>query len=804
MMFLNFIKQFFRIQKREKLYSLISTLGLSMGIAVFLIVALFVKHEYSYDKHLGNAENIVMFMSEITHFDGQSYTFATGSAPMGPGFTNEVPGIKSFLRVLEQNREAVISYEEKSFLETSIARADSTLFEYFDLELIYGDPKTALTEPNSVVLSEETAIKYFGDEDPLGKTIVHDGRFTYNVTGVYRPSNRPSNLKAFPLFVSLSTLQGIDDGIWTQNMRYKLYFMLENDQTVASLERTMEATLEKYSVETGWDTKGAFEVSLIEIKKLHLDPDAVSKYFGESNNSAVYVNQFMIVGIFILSISILNFINLSTARGASRSNFVGITKTFGATRNSLVKRFIFESILVTSISTVFALIFVEMVLPYISILLSKNLEFQFLEKSWHWVVISIFTLVLGVASGFYPAIILSKQKPVKVLYSGGLSSYKKSRLRSVLVMTQFAIVIILIAGSLIIGNQMNYLFEKDLGYTKDQILSVRMGNWDQMTRSQSLLNQVSKLPEVESVTYADFTLLDTITDRLFHVPGQPDDSQQLCYCLPIDHNFMNTFEMELVAGRGFDINLASDSSQAIILNETAVQELGYEDPIGKIVEIMEERSPLRFSKWEIIGVVKDYNFKSLHHEIAPLSMNVIHGYPVYHFYKINTSHVQETIRKIESIWEDFAPGFPIQYTFMDEKYDRLYHAEKQMMTLFNYLTTISILIACMGLFALITYSAQQRTKEIGIRKVLGASVISLVYLLVKEFLLLVVIAFVLACPIAYLIMDKWLANFAFQTDINAIPFVTAGVLAGLIALIVVVSRAISAANRNPITAIKWE
>jgi putative ABC transport system permease protein len=803
-MFLNFIKQFFRIQKREKLYSFITVFGLSMGISVFLIVALFVKHEYSYDSHLKNADNIVMYLAKANIGTEPEYTFATGSAPMGPGITNEVEGISSFLRILEQNQEAVFAVEETSFLESRFAFADSTLFEYFDLELSYGDPKTALTQPNSVVLSEKTAQKYFGNKDPIGKTIILDGHTTYNVTGVYIPSKYPSTLEAFPLFNSMSTLRGIDDRQWIGEMNYKLLFMLDEGYDIASVSPGLEAVVYKYTGEFLKNLDGYLNVYFQNIRKIHLNPDAISYFFGQTNNSASFLNQFMVVGIFILVLSILNFVNLSTARGASRFKFVGIAKTLGASRNNLIRRFIVESVLITTISMIIALIFVEIILPYITLLLGKNLEYQFLEKSWHWLAIGLFTFIVGAISGYYPALILSKQKPVKILYGNNSTGNRKSKLRSFLVLAQFIIVIVLISGSLIIGRQMNYLFSKDLGYNTEQILSVRMGNWDQMLRSETLINEISKLAEIESVTYADNMLLENVNDDFFHIPGQPESEGFVFNYMPVDHNFMNTFEMELLAGRQFDPNLSTDSCSSVILNETAVRELGYEDPIGKTIEILENRNPVSFSRWEIIGIVKDYNFQSLHHKINPMVMKVMYGYPLYHFYKINSSDIPNTMKKIEAIWEDYAPGFPIKAAFMDDKYDRLYNAEKQMTTLFNYLTTISIFIACMGLFALITYSAQQRTKEIGIRKVLGASVTSLVYLLVKEFLLLVTIAFVLACPIAYWVMDKWIANFAFQIDINAIPFAYAGILAVGIALLVVVTRAISAANKNPITAIKWE
>ncbi len=804
-MFLNFIKQFFRIQKREKLYSFISVLGLSMGIAVFLIVALFVKHEYSYDAHLTNADKIVMYLAKANIGSEPEYTFATGAAPLGPGIATEVEGISSFLRITEVNQEAVIAVEETSFLESRLAFADSTLFEYFDLELIYGDPKTALTLPNSVVLSEETALKYFGDVDPLGKTIVHDGHSTYNVTGVYKPSKYPSTLEPFPLFNSMSTIRGLDDRPWIGGeMGFKIYYMLNDGFEIASITPVVKSVVDKYTSDFLNNIEGTYHVYFNNIREIHLNPDAVSYFFGQSNNSAAYLKQFMTVGIFVLVLSILNFVNLTTARGASRFRFVGIAKTLGASRNNLIRRFIVESVLITAISMIIALIFVEIVAPYITVLLGKNLDYQFLEKSWHWLTIGLFTLFVGAISGYYPALILSNQKPVKILYGNSSTGNRKSKLRSILVLAQFVIVIVLISGSIIIGRQMNYLFNKDLGYNTEQILSVRMGNWDQMLRSQTLLNEISKLSEIESVTYADNTLLESMNDDFFHIPGQPESNGFIFNYIPVDHRFMDTFGMELLAGRQFDVNLSTDSCQSVILNETAVRELGYENPIGKIIEKMESRDPLTFSEWEIIGVVKDYNFQSLHHKINPMAMRVVYGHPLYHFYKINSSDIPNTMKKIDAIWENYAPGFPIKAAFMDDKYDRLYHAEKQMTTMFNYLTTISIFIACMGLFALITYSAQQRTKEIGIRKVLGASVTSLVYLLVKEFLLLVTIAFVLACPIAYWVMDRWIANFAFQTDINAIPFVYAGILAVGIALLVVVSRALSAANRNPITAIKWE
>lgn len=791
----NYFKIAFRNLWRHKIFSLINIMGLAIGMTACILIYLYISFELSYDSFHRKADHIYRIVSDLKTPDEVIRQNVPAPA-VAPNLKDEFPEVSAFVRMTSWDDIAVKKGDIK-LIEKTITWADSSFFEIFDFGLLKGDPHTALKEPHTVVISERTAKKYFGKSDPIGQTLQFaDGSLVAKVTGVMKNIPENSQIKA-ELLLSMSTVStemAPDlDKDWGSYGGYA-YLLLKPGTDAKALERKFPAFLEKRN---GAAMKKAQMYPTLTLEPLrdvylHSTRDGQKK----ENISNVYV--FAVVAVFILLIACFNFVNLTTARSADRAREVGIRKVAGAERRQLTKQFIGESLAICLIAFLLAILFSSVLLPSFNYLAGKTISHSIFENVYCLLALFLAAVGVGVLAGIYPALVLSSYKPVIVLkgkYSGGSNGLL---LRKVLVVSQFAISIGLIVATIIVYNQMNYMRSRDLGFSKDQIIvmntygdpakNVFRQALDQMPAVKSVAMSANVPGSVNSSAYSEIenkkgVLQVTALDLYF-----------------VDFDYIDQFKMKIIAGRGFSRNFGTDSTQAMVLNESAVKLLGYASPqeaIGK-----------RYKQWgsegKIIGVIKDFNFRSLQQPINPLSMRMNREY--YYLLSVNISAVDlpATITAIEKKWKELIPSWPFNYYFMDEFFDRQYRSEERFGKLFLNFAILAILISCLGLFGLASYSTLQRTKEIGIRKVLGASVASIVGLLSKDFLKLVAIAALIAFPVAWFAMDKWLQDFAYRIGVSWAAFVLAGILTTLIALFTISFQAIRAAIANPVRSLRAE
>ncbi len=808
----NILVQFWRNVKKNKLYTTFNIAGLAIGMAAFILIGLYVYYENQYDAHHPDADQIVQLTCYANLGGDQVFNFDTGSAPMGPALVREIDALKEFLRIRSFTENFALRAGERVISISSVNDADSSLFDFFQYEFLQGDPKRALTAPNSVVLSEETAHSLFDDTDPMGQEVVFRDWTSLTVTGVFRTPDKPTHLPDFPMIMSWSTRKRDDDGGWLNNISYNTYFKVPTGTDLASLQPFLDQSLDKHEGdalrmlggENISDFTDIFRLYLRPLRSIHLAANELQGMRGKYGHHRDNLFQLGGLGLFILLIACLNYINLSTAKSALRSRMVGVSKTLGATRSILVRQFLAESVILSLVAFIIALLLVYLALPYFTNLLQKNLAIFFLSTPWQILALVAGAIIIGLLAGIYPAFVLSSYRPVTVLSGAVIRGTKGTRLRSLFVILQFAISIFLVLNTLIVGKQTEFMRTKDLGYDTHQMLVIRLENGDLMEQHRVLKTEIMRLPGVLAATTADFTPDDIRNNSVYHIPGGVEEDQKLFHIWPVDHDAITTFGLTLVDGREFNPDMATDSTMSIIINEAAAKLLPWENPVGEHIEEIETLDPVTYTPMDIIGVVKDFHFHSLHNEIAPMFMQIYYGEPPYLFFKLDGARIPETMAEIERLWKDFAPRMPLQYKFMDEGFNKMYHTELQLGVLIRYATGLAILVAAIGLFALAAFAAQQRTREIGIRKVLGATSEGITLLLLRDFLTLVGIAFVLAVPLGAWVMNHWLQSYAYRITLGPGPFLLAGVLAFGVAVITVGGLAWKVANANPVKAIRHQ
>jgi len=797
--------QFIRQQRKYLFYSLINIGGLAVGIAAFLLIALFVLHESDYDTEFTNANRIVQTTLRGQSGDQPEIRLHTASIPMGPGIANEVSGIEKFLRLFTIRNELVLRAGDKSFSVLNVTFLDSTFFHFFDYPLLAGDPRTMLTAPNSFVLSDVAAKKYFGDVNVVGREIVFPAwNLSGTVTGIFKQSKYPTHLPEIHVLGSWTSLGRRDDIDWGGNFLYPTYFLLDKNvdyQNLVPLVNTYTLDhLRDFIAATG----STCQIGLRPLRSIHLDPTFESSIMGQTNNSRLMVSLFGLVGIFVLVIAILNYINLSTSRATIRARSVGISKTLGASRGHLVSKFMIESIIVSFISTTLAILIVLLLLKDVSNIMKMNLDVYFLTNTHQIVLILLFSLVIGAIAGVYPAFVLSRFKPVSMLHRGQASGRAGSKLRSLLVVLQFSISILLIIGTVVVIRQVHYLFTADLGFCKKQMIEVRLPNWDLMSKHQVFQDEMMKVSGVLESTSADYPPYSVGSDLFHHVPGMPEDQKVLLNVYPVDFDFIPTFEIKIVEGRNFQSGMSTDSVEAIILNETAVKQLGIENPVGTFIERPAMGESFAYQRKQIVGIVKDFHFQSLHNEIRPLAIEPLRGQPVYVFFKLQADRIPEVLATMKSVWKDFASDMPLDYKFVDEGFDSMYSTELRLTKMLDFFSILAISIACLGLLALAMFAVEQRRKEIAIRKVLGASSETLAIMIIREYLILTSIAFIVTIPVALYLLRSWLDQFAYKVEMTLGPFVIAYLAAILLAFLTTGSQALWAANNNPVSELRNE
>jgi putative ABC transport system permease protein len=809
-MYKNYFKLAFRNLTRNKSNSIINVVGLSIGIACCLLILLWVADELSYDKWNKKADRTYRVASEI-NFGGKHQSYAVSPAPLAQALIDDFPEVEAAVKFRDYG-SVLVKRTSQNYKEREVLYADSTLFDVFDLELLKGD-KLALTEPNSLVISASMASKYFNNEEPLGQTLTIDDQTVLEVTGVIKDLPHNTHFKA-DFLISLTGMEEANNGIWLSN-NFPTYYVLKEGVDHAAFESKVSShIMSKYTapqIETmmgvSYDEmikSGAYIKYFYQpLKDIHLHSDLVAEL--EANGSIQHVWIFLSAAFFILIIACVNFMNLTTARSALRAKEIGMRKVLGSLKRNLVSQFLCESLVLTSVAFVISMIIAQVTLPAYNALANKELVIPYGDPSF-WGVSLAGILVVGLLAGSYPAFFLSGFKPIDTL-SGRLSSkYGNVNLRNGLVIFQFLIAATLIIGTLGIQKQMNFIQNKKMGFDREQVLVLNdayaLGN-NKKAYKQELVSH----PDIKSASFSSF--LPTPSSRsnspLCKSAEIREDNCVSIQIWDIDEDYFETMGMNLIEGRAFDAEMATDS-QAVIINQTAAKLLGLDNPLDHSLygssntgaDFVKSMKPLK-----IIGVVEDFHFESLRENIGALSLMFSPSSGSLAI-KLASGNPEDAIAHAESAWQKMAPGQPFSYTFMDESFDRIYQTELRVGKIFTLFSGLGIFIACLGLFGLASFATERRRREIGIRKVLGATTTSIIGLLSKDFMVLVLLALVIAVPLAWYLMREWLANFAYRTDMDVWVFIVASVAAILVAFLTVGFHSFRSATANPVESLRSE
>lgn len=805
----NYFKIALRNLRKNPGYSFINIFGLALGMGVGILILLYVQYELSYDTYHENSDRIVRVSCEWFNQDGEtSLHLGHVAPPFGPLLEQDFEGtIQEAVRFFQVS--PLLRYEDKSFVENRFFFADPEAFAVFSWEMIKGDPSTALTYPDGIVVTESTAEKYFGKEDPMGKALEFEFQGVasqFQVKGVVEDVPSNSHFQ-FDFLASMEPVVQFYGGVEQMMQNYgsnnfATYLLLPEGYDYQQLQPQLPDFIDRHMAadQQGVRASQGTKLNLWPLTDIHLHSNLDSEI--EANGNIEYVYIYTAIALFILLIACINFMNLSTARSAKRAVEVGLRKVVGADRGSLIKQFIGESMLLATIALIGSILLVMLILPYFNSFLNINLDINLLQNLSQLAGLIGVVLFVGLVAGSYPAFFLSGFQPANVLKGSFKAAGSHRRFRSVLVVTQFTISIALIACMAIVYNQLEFMRTKDLGFDRENIVVLPASNQITMNYEnvrQRLLNHPGIINVSVSSRVPSGRLLDS-QGTTAEVDGELQQINTRIADIHVSHNFMDTFGINLVAGRDFDINLASDSTEAFILNEAAVKAVGWAGPEAAIGK--EFRYGGRSGR--VIGVTNDFNFESLHQSIAPIvfliPQNRIRNVAV----KVRGNMRTETLDYLEEQWAILRPGFPFTYYFVEENFDQQYASEERLGHIFGYFSLLAVIIAALGLFGLASFTAQQRIKEIGIRKVLGAKVSQIVMLLSQKFTLLVIIAFALAVPAAWFAMNQWLQEFAYQIDISLWSFIMAGGLALLVAWITISYQSIKAALSNPVNSLRSE
>ncbi|MFL0353094.1 FtsX-like permease family protein [Xanthomarina sp. GH4-25] len=807
----NYFKIAWRNLIKNKGFTAINIIGLSLGIGCFVMISMFVIDELSYDSYHENADRIYRINSDII-FGGTEMSMALSSDPFGETLKKDYPEVDEYVRFYASGGSKLIKKGNEYINETATTHVDSTLFHIFTLPAIIGNTKTALNEPNTVVITETAAKRYFGSAElAMGQMLETDdnNKTLYKINAVIEdiPENSHFN---FDFFFSMDNVDYTFGNYMSHN--FHTFILLKEGINYEVFQKNFKEVINKYivpqasqfmqieSIEEFEATGNKLEYSLIPLKDIHLHSSRL--YELSANGNIQYVYIFSAAALFILLIACINFMNLTTARSSGRAKEVGIRKVLGSEKKALIGQFLTESTLIAGLALIVGLFFVWLSLGWFNNISGKDMLLTSLLSPKFLIFLFLLPLVVGVLAGIYPAFFLSSFKPIKVLKGKLSTGHKKNTLRNFLVVFQFATSIILIIGTIVIYKQINHIQTTNLGFNKDQVVVVNNSGLPSETR-QSLKNEIAQLAEVKSASFAGYLPVSSSSrsDTTFSTETVMTESNGFnMQFWRVDYDYLETVGMEMKEGRGFSREFGSDSL-GIILNETAVKLTGFENPVGKKIYSADRENNV--TVFTIIGVVKNFNYESLRENVGALSF-VLGNNSWETAYRFNTSNVSGLLSTIENKYKAAAPGMPFHYEFLDEAFDDMYRQERRVGTVALAFALLAIIIACLGLFGLATYIAEQRTKEIGIRKVLGASVSTIVKMLSTDFVKLVILAFVIATPIAWWFMNSWLQDFAYRIELNWWIFAVTGIVALVIALITLSFQAIKAAIANPVKSLKTE
>lgn len=799
-MFKNYFKIAWRNLWKNKLFSFINISGLAIGVTCCVMIFLYVRNELSYDTYNEKADRIVRFTS-VGFQPKKTDRFATTSSIMSQRIKASFPEVELAVRILPSGR--TVSYQDKKFHENKLAYVDSTIFDVFTFPMLQGDPKKALTAPYSVVLTESAAKKYFGNEPAMGKVMKFSDSIDIMVTGIIKDIPVNSHFK-FDCFISRSTMVDMNKNVpgWADgnelnwfNCNTYSYLLLKEGKDYKTLQPKINAFMEKEMADIKKNVGMWFNVDLQPVKDIHLKSHLDAEYKDSLNGDITYVYIFSAVAILILLIACCNFINLSTARSLNRAKEIGLRKVIGARRTQLISQFLGESLLLTFIASLLSVLLLFITIPVFNSFIGTTLSIN-LSVLWIYLLI---ILTVGILAGSYPSLLMSSFSPVKSLKGNVSHGFADIVFRKGLVVFQFSIAVMLIIGTTLILQQLDFIQNKNIGMNKEQMLAIELQP-KEARKADVILKELSKNSKVLGATLNSFTFKG-ISNITLLPEGAAENELTASYVISVDENFLKTFGINLVAGRDFSKEFPTDVNEAFIINESAVKAWGWKTPkeaIGKKIEWAFDK------KGKVVGVVKDFNFASMHNNVEPI---VIHIFPQWFRYitlKLNTSDLTSTMKDLESTWKSIGTENPFKYAFVEDDFNTLYRSEQNMRSVLSVFTFLSVMVACLGLFGLAAFSIKQRFKEIGIRKVLGASVSGIVQLLSKDFLKLVLISILIAGPVAWYAMHKWLEDFAYKIDISWWVFLAAGILAALIAFATVSIQAFKAAVSNPVKSIRTE
>lgn len=795
----NYLKLALRNLWRNKTFSLINVIGLSIGIAVCISILLFVQFEKSFDKiHTKN----IYRLNEVQSPEGMAapQKVALSMYPMGSTLKDEFPEIKNYVRLHPFEMAGLANRDKKVFLD-NVFWSDASFFQIFDYKLLKGDPKTVLITPNSVVLTTESAAKLFGNEDPMGKSLTtHNKRDTlhFTVTGIMENVPQNSHLQFNGLYSLNTIVNPADTNNWRSGWGGNwliTYLELSDNSNIERLEKKFPAYLQKYM---GEDIIKSYQLFLQPIKEVHsTSGDITHDYFNFRKFDKSYANIFLIIGIIVLIIASINFINLSTAKSSSRAKEVGVRKSIGAQRLQLTFQFLSESLLLSFIALLLALLFVKLSLPLINQLSDHQLEFSFFNQPLLFLKILLATILLGLLAGIYPALYLSSFNPVKVLK--GISVSGKSVGRNALVIGQFACAAFLIITTIFVIQQLNFMRNKDAGFNKDQVMIIS-GAYRGYTKLKTALEES---PLVKSVTGSSQSLGNNLHQGGFTYKGNGPQRELASSHVMVDEDFISLYQIKLIAGKNFT---KEGNEREYIINESLAKELLKNDPKASLESLIGKKlSGGGDTTSSIVGITEDFNFNTLHNKVETLAMINSSSYGFHDVsVKIDGNRAKEAIAEVESIYKNTISTYPFSYVFLDDHFEKLYRNDMKVSKVVSILGFLAIIIACLGLLGLASYSTQTRVKEIGVRKVLGASVPAIIQLLSFDFIKPVLIANLIAWPLAWYAISKWLQDYAYHISISWWVFVVAGFCSLLIALISVSSQTFKAAIANPIKSLRTE
>ncbi|GGM79392.1 ABC transporter permease [Dyadobacter beijingensis] len=790
----------------KKAFASINIFGLAIGLATCMLILLFVRHELSYDRFNAHADRIFR-VTMHGRIGGNEIGLAGASAPAGPALLRDYPGVEAYTR-LDGNGTYLVKNGNKKFTEDRVTFVDSNFFDFFSIPLLKGNPKTMLTEPKTIVITESTALKYFGSTDPVGKSLTMGNQGLFRVTGVCRdvPSNAHFHYDFF------GSIKSDDVGEKWLSSGAHTYVRLREGYPVEKLRAQSPQLVKKYigpeiqeflgiSYEEYLRKGDSFGFQFQPLTTIHLQSNLENEL--EANGNIKYIYIFTAIAAFILLIACINFMNLSTAGSAGRAKEVGVRKVMGSVRQQLMAQFLIESVLLTVFALVVAFILVILLLPGFNDLAGKQFDIQSILNAPTIGYALAGCLAVGLLAGSYPAFFLSGFKPIAVLKGSIQAGVKSGWLRNALVTIQFVVSIGMIIGTMVVYRQLHFIQNKNVGFNKDQVLILHdthlLGD-----KAKAFKDELLGLSPVSSVTLAGFLpagASNSGTDGFIPESAENDITPYRFATYQVDEDYLKTLGIGLSAGRNFSRSFGGDSA-SVLINEAAARQFGWKNPIGKRIRTIGNGQPETKRFYTIVGVTKDFHFRSMHERIAPLVM--MYGGDLFQIaVRVKTTDMPGLIKMLEKTWKANSDN-PFAYSFLDERFNKMYESEMRIGKLFGIFASLAVIIACLGLFGLAAFTTIQRTKEIGVRKVLGASVVSIVALLSKDFVRLVGVAIVIASPLAWYGMNEWLSDFAYKVNVEWWVFVLAGVLAVAVALLTVSFQSIKAALVNPVKSLRSE